>query len=92
MMPSKPSSKVSRDQHNYVLDADIAGCFDNINHDALVQKLSTYPRLAQAVKAWLRAGALDGNVFLETTSGTPQGGVFTPPTMLQKKYSHSCTK
>lgn len=62
----------------YVLDADIAGCFDHINHDALVQKLSSYPRLTQAVKAWLRAGALDGNVFVETTSGTPQGGVISP--------------
>ena len=30
-------------KHKYVLDADIAGCFDNINHGALVQKLSTYP-------------------------------------------------
>ncbi len=36
----------------YVLDADIKGCFDNINHEALVKKLSTYPQLAQAVKAW----------------------------------------
>ena len=62
----------------YVLDADISGCFDHINHDALVQKLSSYPRLTQAVKAWLRAGALDGNVFVETTSGTPQGGVISP--------------
>jgi RNA-directed DNA polymerase len=78
MMPSKPSSKVSRDQPKYVLDADIAGCFDHINHDALVHKLSSYPRLTQAVKAWLRAGVLEGNVFVETTSGTPQGDVISP--------------
>ena len=62
----------------YVLDADIKGCFDNINHEALVKKLSTYPQLAQAVKAWLQAGALDGDVFVETPSGTPQGGVISP--------------
>ena|SRR5690349_19234023 len=78
MMPPVPSSKVSRDQPKYVLDADIAGCFDHINHDALVQKLSSYPRLTQAVKAWLRAGVLEGNVFVETPSGTPQGGVISP--------------
>src|SRR5258708_27357849 len=52
--------------------------FDHINHDALVKKLSTYPQLAQAIKAWLRAGALDGNVFVESPSGTPQGGVISP--------------
>ena len=62
----------------YVLDADIKGCFDNINQKALVKKLSTYPQLAQAVKAWLQAGALDGDVFVETPSGTPQGGVISP--------------
>ncbi len=54
------------------------GSFDNINHEALVKKLSTYPQLAQAVKAWLQAGALDGDVFVETPSGTPQGGVISP--------------
>ncbi len=62
----------------YVLDADIKGCFDNIRHEELVKKLSTYPQLKQAIKSWLQAGAIDNEVFTETPSGTPQGGVISP--------------
>ncbi len=65
----------------YALDADLKGCFDPINHEALLRKLNTYPALRRVIKAWLKAGAVDNGVFEETTSGTPQGGVVTPPTM-----------
>jgi len=72
-------------QPKYVLDADIKGCFDAISHHALLTKLETIPRIRQAVKAWLRAGALwDGNL-IPTTSGSPQGGCLTPPTIVQKR-------
>jgi RNA-directed DNA polymerase len=59
----------------YVLDADLKGCFDNINHEALLRKLNTYPALRRVIKTWLKAGAVDNGVFEETNSGTPQGGV-----------------
>ena len=62
----------------YVLDADIQGCFDNINHDALLKKLDAPPRIRRAIKAWLHAGVMDGLDFSPTTSGTPQGGVISP--------------
>ena len=62
----------------YALDADLKGCFDNINHEALLRKLNTYPALRRVIKAWLKAGAVDNGVFEETTSGTPQGGVVSP--------------
>jgi RNA-directed DNA polymerase len=62
----------------YVLDADLKGCFDNINHEALLQKLKTYPALKHMIRAWLKAGYVDNGVFEETTSGTPQGGVVSP--------------
>lgn len=62
----------------YVLDADLKGCFDNINHEALLQKLKTYPALKRIIRAWLKAGYVDKGVFEETTSGTPQGGVVSP--------------
>jgi RNA-directed DNA polymerase len=62
----------------YVLDADIAGCFDNINQHALVEKLHTYPALRQAVKAWLKAGVLEGVEVTKTNKGTPQGGPLSP--------------
>ena len=62
----------------YVLDADIKGCFDNISHQALLDKLGTYPAMRQAVKSWLKAGCVDKEVFAETEQGTPQGGVVSP--------------
>ena len=62
----------------YVLDADLKGCFDNINHEALLQKLKTYPTLKRVIRAWLKAGYVDNGVFEETPSGTPQGGVVSP--------------
>src|SRR3989449_8655023 len=43
----------------YVLDADIKGCFDNICHQALLEKLRTYPVIRRLVKGWLRAGVME---------------------------------
>src|SRR5258706_8545195 len=62
----------------YVLDADLKGCFDNINHDALLRKLQTFPALRKIIRAWLKARAIDDGIIEETTSGTPQGGVISP--------------
>ena len=62
----------------FVLDADIKGCFDNINHDALLRKLGTYTSLRHAVKGWLQAGVMEGIDLTPTSKGTPQGGVISP--------------
>lgn len=62
----------------YVLDADISGCFDNISHKALLQKLHTAPTTRRMIRAWLKAGVLDNEVFHSTEQGTPQGGVLSP--------------
>jgi 5-methylcytosine-specific restriction endonuclease McrA len=53
-------------------------CFDNINHKKLLAKLQTYPSLKRQVKAWLKSGVLDGEIFAQTEQGTPQGGVISP--------------
>src|SRR5215467_15712502 len=47
-----------RRKPKYVLDADIKGCFDHINQTALLKKLHTFPRMSQAIRAWLKAGVL----------------------------------
>ncbi|MEG4521219.1 MULTISPECIES: group II intron reverse transcriptase/maturase [unclassified Microcoleus] len=62
----------------YVLDADIAKCFDRINHKALLDKINTYPRLRRQIKSWLKSGVLDQGELFTTTEGTPQGGVISP--------------
>jgi RNA-directed DNA polymerase len=61
-----------------VLDADIAKCFDKINHGKLLEKLQTYPMLRRQVKAWLKSGVIQGNSWFTTNEGTPQGGVISP--------------
>ncbi len=62
----------------YILDADIAHCFDRINHAALLRKLQTFPLLRRAIKAWLNAGVMDQQELFPTHEGTPQGGVISP--------------
>lgn len=62
----------------YVLDADIAKCFDRIDHAALLCKLDTTPTFRRAVRAWLKAGVMEGPELFPTEEGTPQGGVISP--------------
>lgn len=62
----------------YVLDADIAKCFDRINHNQLLSKLNYKGKVRQQIKAWLKSGVIDEGVFTATTEGSPQGGVISP--------------
>ncbi|MDJ0719334.1 MAG: group II intron reverse transcriptase/maturase [Prochloraceae cyanobacterium] len=62
----------------YVLDADIAKCFDRINHNSLLNKLNTFPAMKRQIKAWLKSGIKDGKELFPSEEGTPQGGVISP--------------
>lgn len=62
----------------YVLDADIAKCFDRIDHKQLLNKLNTFPKLRQQIKAWLKSGVMEDGLFSKTDMGTPQGGTISP--------------
>ncbi|MBW4455833.1 MAG: group II intron reverse transcriptase/maturase [Nostoc indistinguendum CM1-VF10] len=62
----------------YVLDADIAKCFDRIDQEALLRKLNSSPTIRRQVRAWLKAGVMDGKQLFPTSEGTPQGGVISP--------------
>jgi RNA-directed DNA polymerase len=69
----------------WVYDADIRKCFDRIDHDALLDKLNTYPQMERQIRAWLKAGIMEGyaNTLKEdpvdpTILGTPQGGIISP--------------
>ena len=67
-----------RTRQKYVLDADIQGCFDNINHEALLQKINTYPKLRRVIKSWLHSGVMENYEFKQSEKGTMQGGVISP--------------
>ena len=65
----------------WFIEGDIKGCFDNINHDRLMEILGTKihdNRLLNLIRSGLEAGVMDGWVYERTHSGTPQGGVLSP--------------
>jgi RNA-directed DNA polymerase len=72
--------------YEWVFEADIASCFDEISHAALMDRLRKRvgdKKVLALVKAFLKAGLLDEDGFeRHTPSGTPQGGIITPPTQL----------
>jgi len=61
----------------YVLDADIKGAFDNINHDFLLNAIGDFP-WKEKIRGWLKAGVMEGLTYEPTETGTPQGGVISP--------------
>ena len=65
-----------RFKSQFVLDADLKACFDNINQEALLEKLHTYTAMRHTIKGWLKAGVLENGVFTPTEAGTPQGVFF----------------
>jgi len=65
-------------QPKFVLDADIAKCFDRIDHKQLIDKLDTSPFIRRRIQEWLKAGIMEGDVFCTSDMGVPQGGVISP--------------
>ena len=61
----------------WVLDADIKGCFDHINHDFLMKQIGLFPGRTWIAR-WLKAGYLERGCWHPSESGTPQGGVISP--------------
>ena len=61
----------------WIVDADIKGAFDNINHDYLLDQLRGFPDL-QSIEKWLKAGVMIEGIVQSTDMGTPQGGVISP--------------
>ncbi len=59
----------------WVLDADISGCFDNIGHEPLLARLPTFTTI---IRRWLKAGTVELGTWRPTTAGTPQGGIASP--------------
>lgn len=68
--------------YEWVFEADIASCFDEIDHVALMDRLRKRigdKRVLALVKAFLKAGLLDeSGINRDTITGTPQGGILSP--------------
>lgn len=59
----------------WILEGDIEGCFDNINHQWLLENI---PMNKTILCKWLKAGYMESNNVYQTDSGTPQGGIISP--------------
>lgn len=74
---------------NHVIDADIKGFFDNVNHDWLLRCLQERindKKLLRYIVRFLKAGVMEEGKWQETDKGTPQGGIISP--ILANIYLH----
>ena len=74
---------------NYVLEADIKGFFDNVDHDWLIKLLEhdiQDKNFLRYVKRFLIAGIMEGKKLKDSERGTPQGGLISP--VLANVYLH----
>ena len=73
----------------WIVEADIRGCFDNINHEALLEILAKRiddRQFLKLIRSFLQAGYMENWAYNRTYSGTPQGGTISP--ILANIYLH----
>ena len=88
---SKLSRLASHDSYHYVVEADIKGFFDNINHDLLLKMIERRVddrAFIGLIRKWLKAGILIEDKVIHPETGTPQGGIISP--ILANIYLHYC--
>ena len=61
----------------WVLDADISGCFDNLDHESILNRIGSVP-CKDLIREWMKAGYVENGIYNPTETGTPQGGICSP--------------
>jgi len=80
---------VNKHRVKYVVDVDIEGFFDNVNHEWLMEFLKhriADTNLQRLIFRFLKAGIIESGIKYDTPQGTPQGGVISP--ILANLYLH----
>lgn len=80
---------IMRGKTNYIVDADIKGFFNNVNHDWLIKFLEHEIKdknFIRYIKRFLIAGIMEDGEYYENEVGTPQGGLISP--ILANVYLH----
>jgi group II intron reverse transcriptase/maturase len=83
------SNIIEKRDINYVVDADIRGFFDHVDHEWMM-KFVAYriadPNLLRLIARFFKAGVVESGIIYDTPEGTPQGGVISP--ILANIYLH----
>jgi RNA-directed DNA polymerase len=77
---------------SWSVDAEVSGFFDSLDHDLLrdsMRRRVKDGRIIRLLGTWLKAGVLGGDTLTYPDHGTPQDGVWTPPTIVQTFFSAS---
>jgi group II intron reverse transcriptase/maturase len=80
---------IMRKKVNFIVDADIKGFFDNVNHEWLIKFLEHTIKdenFIRYIKRFLKSGMMEGVKYSESDKGTPQGGLISP--ILGNVYLH----
>jgi group II intron reverse transcriptase/maturase len=80
---------ISRKKVNWILDADIEGFFDTIDHNWMIVFLERRigdHRVLRLIRNWLEAGVSEDGQVTKASVGTPQGAVISP--LLSNVYLH----
>jgi RNA-directed DNA polymerase len=80
LRPTGPKSE-RRLPCQWAIEGDIKGCFDNIDHHALMERVRRRigdGKVSRLILAFLKAGVLAESNFLRSDTGTPQGGILSP--------------
>jgi len=78
---SKSPKDEPRLTYQWVIEGDIKGCFDNISHHGLMNRIRKRigdNRLNRVIVKFIKAGVMSEGQFLRTEAGTPQGGILSP--------------
>lgn len=74
---------------NYIIDADIKGFFDHVDHDWLIECIKqriTAPNIIRLIKKFLKVGIMEKGNVIRSVEGTPQGSILSP--VLANIYMH----
>lgn len=85
----KLNDVIDKQPINHIIDADIKGFFDNVNHDWLMKFVElriSDPNFLRLIKRFLKNGYMEEGIQHDTDTGTPQGGIVSP--ILANIYLH----
>lgn len=80
---------VNKPTINYVVDADIKGFFDHVDHEWMMKFIKhriTDPNIQRLISRFMKAGVMDAGIRKDTPEGVPQGGPISP--ILANIYLH----